>query len=111
MLCIRMFWPPHCRRILLRRTCAFPLPPVSVTCKPNRGGAFFLLQLPIVTRAYVTLSFLTTAACALEVGYLVSLDSLHPRYSDTFRDGDSNLGHHCALPHAQFPRYSDNLVW
>jgi hypothetical protein len=25
-------------------------------------------QLPIVTKAYVTLSFLTTAGCALEVG-------------------------------------------
>jgi hypothetical protein len=27
----------------------------------------FVLQLPIITRYYVTLSFLTTAACALEV--------------------------------------------
>jgi hypothetical protein len=31
---------------------------------------FVTVQLPIITRFYITLSFFTTAACALEVGLL-----------------------------------------
>lgn len=31
--------------------------------------ASVLLQLPIITRFYITLSFFTTAACALEVSH------------------------------------------
>jgi hypothetical protein len=40
---------------------------VLIICSPMSIEEWYK-QLPIVTRTYVTLSFLTTAGCALEVG-------------------------------------------
>jgi len=86
---VMVFWVPVASQVLTD-TClvcsAFLQTPdewyksVGCTCAPNSwlgdfvmwyptDKASVLLQLPIITRFYITLSFFTTAACALEVSH------------------------------------------